>query len=258
MTLNASWASANDLEYAPKRRPNLGLSSPPAGNWGEGPVLVLRLCGAVLAFSVLGAAPVFAQSAPSTPLQPPPLHGFVPPYEILRTVRAAGFDPLAPPLRQGTIYVVRAIDYRGVAMRVVVDAHSGAIRDANRIVSGLYGPYAPGPYPPPPYGRLGAASTYSPPDDPAVYGRPPFAGAAEPANDLDELRGASPRAPHSAGSIVVPLPRPRPGGLAASAGATDGKPVAKPVGKPDVAASASVPRLAPSGNAAKAPPAIND
>jgi hypothetical protein len=81
----------------------------------------------------------------------------VPPYEILRTVRAAGFDPLAPPLREGTSYVVRAIDFRGVAMRVVVDARSGAIRDANRIVSGpgLYGPYAPGPYPPAPYGRLG-------------------------------------------------------------------------------------------------------
>jgi hypothetical protein len=40
---------------------------------------------------------------------------------------------------------VRAIDFRGVAMRVVVDARSGAIRDANRIVSGpgLYGPYVP-------------------------------------------------------------------------------------------------------------------
>jgi len=38
----------------------------------------------------------------------------VPPYEILRTLRAAGFQPLAPPLREGTTYVVRALDFRGV------------------------------------------------------------------------------------------------------------------------------------------------
>jgi len=89
----------------------------------------------------------------------------VPPYEILRTLRAAGFEPLAPPLREGTTYVVRAIDFRGVPMRVVVDARSGAIRDANRIVSGpgLYGPYVPGPYAPVYYGRIAAPS--HPPGD---------------------------------------------------------------------------------------------
>src|SRR5437763_10541213 len=125
----------------------------------EGLVRLQRL-GAVFAFSVLGAVPALAQSsspAASPPAQQSaPLRGFVPPYEILRTVRAAGFEPLAPPLREGTSYVVRAIDFRGVAMRVVVDARSGAIRDANRIVSGpgLYGPYVPGPYPPVVYGRL--------------------------------------------------------------------------------------------------------
>jgi hypothetical protein len=98
-----------------------------------------------LAFCLLSAVSGFAQSPPS-PVSSPPLRGFVPPFEILRTVRAAGFEPLAPPLREGSTYVVRAIDFRGVAMRVVVDARSGAIRDANRIVSGpgLYGPYIPG------------------------------------------------------------------------------------------------------------------
>jgi hypothetical protein len=152
----------------------------------------------------------------------------VPPYEILRTVRAAGFDPLAPPLRQGTSYVVRAIDFRGVAMRVVVDARSGAIRDANRIVSGpgLYGPYAPGPYPPAPYGRFGPPRYLAPPDEFAAYGRPPYVGASEvPLSDQDALRGLAPaRSQYSAGgnlapSLVpslVPLPRPRPAGLAAA------------------------------------------
>ncbi|MGB6935932.1 MAG: hypothetical protein WBE14_04320, partial [Xanthobacteraceae bacterium] len=60
----------------------------------------------------------------------------MPPYEIARNVRRAGFDPLAPPMREGATYVVRATDFRGILMRVVVDAHSGAIRDVNRIVPG--------------------------------------------------------------------------------------------------------------------------
>ena len=62
--------------------------------------------------------------------------GFVSSYEITRIARSAGFDPLAPPLREGTIYVLRATDYRGILMRVVIDARTGAIRDANRIVPG--------------------------------------------------------------------------------------------------------------------------
>ena len=75
-------------------------------------------------------------------------------YEITRIARSAGFDPLAPPLREGTIYVLRATDYRGILMRVVIDAHTGAIRDANRIVPG------PGRY-----GQFyGVASLYDPAD----------------------------------------------------------------------------------------------
>jgi hypothetical protein len=236
-------------------------------------VLVLRLSGAVLAISVLAAASSFAQSptspsptsslpASSLPGSPSlPVRGFVPPYEILRTLRAAGFDPLAPPLRQGTIYVVRAIDYRGVAMRVVVDAHSGAIRDANRIVSGLglYGPYAPGPYAPPHYGRLGAASPYPPPDELAVYGRPPYAGTAEPPTEDDNLDGAQ-RSLGSTGSILVPLPRPRPAVVGAATGVSKTGSVAKQPAKPDIAVSAPIPRSEPPNTAAKAPalPEIND
>jgi hypothetical protein len=158
-----------------------------------------------LAFFLLSAVPGFAQS-PTTPSPSAPLRGFVPPYEILRTVRAAGFEPLAPPLRERTTYVVRAIDFRGVAMRVVVDARSGAIRDANRIVSGpgLYGPYVPGPYGPVVYGPL--AAPYPPDDFEPGYGRPPYVGTAEPA----------PSDRHSPGLTLVPLPRPRPESPAAS------------------------------------------
>ena len=52
--------------------------------------------------------------------------------------RLAGFDPLALPLREGTTYVIRATDFRGILMRVVVDARSGADprRQSNRLGSG--------------------------------------------------------------------------------------------------------------------------
>jgi len=233
-------------------------------------VRLLRLSGAVFAFSVLGAVTALAQSLPTASPSAPqsaPLRGFVPPYEILRTVRAAGFDPLAPPLREGTSYVVRAIDFRGVAMRVVVDARSGAIRDANRIVSGpgLYGPYAPGPYPPAPYGRFGPRYL-APADEVAAYGRPPYVGASEvPLSDQDELRGSAPaRSQYSAGANLVPLPRPRPAGLStglAAGFATAGGGETKSIVKPDIATGTSTaPRSEPLNKptSASAIPAIND
>jgi hypothetical protein len=176
------------------------------------------------------------------------LRGFVPPYEILRTLRAAGFQPLAPPLREGTTYVVRALDFRGVPVRVVVDANSGAIRDANRIVAGpgLYGPYMPGPYAPTHYGRL-AAPPYPPPDDiEPGFGRAPYVGASETSSGDRHLSGLSP----------VPLPRARPASLAATI-ANEKKPVARG----DVATTApAVPQAAPSSMPTQdaAVPAIND
>lgn len=208
---------------------------------------MLRRSGIVFALCVLSAVSSFAQSSPSpspSALQTP-LRGFVPPYEILRTVRAAGFEPLAPPLREGTTYVVRAIDFRGVAMRVVVDARSGAIRDANRIVAGpgLYGPYMPGPYAPVYYGRLAAPPTYPLPDDiEPAYGRPPYVGTSElSSSDRHNL---------------VPLPRPRPASLAATI-ANEKKPVARPdVATTTPAAAQSEPSRRPAKDAAV--PAIND
>ncbi len=205
---------------------------------------MLRRSGIAFALCVLSAVSSFAQSSPS-PLSPP-LRSFVPPYEILRTLRAAGFQPLAPPLREGTTYVVRSLDYRGVPMRVVVDAHSGAIRDANRIVGspGLYGPYMPGPYAPAYYGRL-AAPAYPPADDVEPgYGRQPNIGTSElPSGDRHSLS-------------LVPLPRARPASLATPI--ADEK---KPVARPDVATTApAAPQTGPSSRPAKDAtiPAIND
>jgi hypothetical protein len=169
------------------------------------------------------------------------------PHEITRIVRSAGFDPLAPPLREGTTYVLRATDYRGILMRVVVDAHSGAIRAVNRIVSGPppFGPIGMGPppyspyeaMPPPPYGPAGFEDAEMMPGEPGVAapGLPPAALAVV----------------HPAGPISPPLPRPRPAELAAHK--LDAAPGAvAPVKdvKPDASAAAPAAPAAP----AKPPP----
>jgi hypothetical protein len=64
-----------------------------------------------------------------------PAPGLLPPYEVNKVVRAAGFSPLAAPRREGAVYVLRAIDRHDVLTRIVVDARSGAIRAVNRLVS---------------------------------------------------------------------------------------------------------------------------
>jgi hypothetical protein len=80
-----------------------------------------------------------AQSPPlpdaTSTMTPDPVPGLLPSYEINKIVRGSGFYPLALPRREGTVYVLRAIDRHDVLMRVVVDARSGAIRAVNRLVS---------------------------------------------------------------------------------------------------------------------------
>jgi hypothetical protein len=148
-----------------------------------------------------------------------PVTGFVSSYEITRIARSAGFDPLAPPLREGTIYVLRATDYRGILMRVVIDAHTGAIRDANRIV--------PGP------GRYG--QFYSAPAiyDPAELDVPIVVpGAAEMEPALGRPTGSR-GATRSALPEIPPLPRPRPAALASRKPLDDANPAAKARSIPD-------------------------
>jgi hypothetical protein len=165
---------------------------------------VLRLAVLVVS-ALLAAMPSHAQTSspsPASAVSPPPqpFTGFVSSYEIVHTLRSAGFNPLAPPLREGTTYVVRATDYRGVLMRVVVDARTGAIRDANRIV--------PGP------GRFGqyydAPSPYDPADLDAAMA-PPGEDGMEPPLARPALARPAVTAP---GLTLPPLPRPRPAALA--------------------------------------------
>jgi hypothetical protein len=225
-----------------------------------------------MAFALLAAAIAHAQTPPAMPPTPPPVAtavpqprpvtGFVSSYAILRTARAAGFEPLAPPLRDGTIYVLRATDFRGILMRVVLDARTGAIRDATRIVpadadayemSTPYGappyaspPYAPPPYEPPPYEPYGAPAAY---DGPGPQMAPPGEGAppvlTRPPAALTTTRPAA--AVHSSSP---PLPHPRPAELVTQQSEKIGTPKA-PSG---LAQSANVqPRGGANAGAAAAP-----
>jgi hypothetical protein len=183
------------------------------------------------------ALPLFAAigyaQTPATPLPvaalPRPVTGFVSSYAILRTAHAAGFEPLAPPLRDGTIYVLRATDFRGILMRVVLDARTGAIRDVTRIVPAdadeYETPYGEPPYASPPY----VPSPYEPPsyDPPAyeAYGAPDEYDA--PAPEMAPPSGGLPAAPtmrRPAASVHLssppPLPRPRPAELVTQKSAT--------------------------------------
>ena len=199
-----------------------------------------RAFGVVLVACLFVVAPGRAQVPAPPPAAPPiaqPVTGFVSSYEITRIARSAGFDPLAPPLREGTIYVLRATDYRGILMRVVIDARTGAIRDANRIV--------PGP------GRYGqfysAPSLYDPAD------------LAEPVMVPSAAEMERPLVPHgatrSALPEIPPLPRPRPAALASRKPLDDGNSAARarPLAKPQVNSEA-ITALPPAAPAAPGAP----
>ena len=196
------------------------------------------------------------------PAQPKPVTGFVPTFEIMRTVRSAGFDPLAPPLREGTTYVLRATDYRGILMRVVLDARTGAIRDVTRIVpaaSGSLGVVLP------PYGAPAYASPYgeAPYGAPAEYEvAPPILPGPEPSGlppALPVQPLAAPPATHAKTSkrkVSPPLPRPRPAGLASSQPPAAPQKTEKSVVLPEQTSAGSVAKSAGHANAAnpQAPP----
>lgn len=178
------------------------------------------------------APPQPQQFAQLQPAIPQPVTGFVPPYEIVRTLRAAGLDPVAPPLREGTMYVLRATDFRGILVRVVVDAHTGAIRDVNRIVSG------PGAY-----GQMGIVPppTTAPPP---FYGPTDFeADRALPSEQSAVSPSMPPPATHRAARpsmTMTPLPRPRPASFASSKRADEPKPSVRPDATTDAPPAAPV------------------
>jgi len=214
----------------------IGIERAIRGGGGGAQIVSVRISGTAafaLSFLLLAAASGHAQAPPPSPPPPQtpapqpqapaaplPVTGFVSPYEIVHTIRSAGFDPLSPPLREGTTYVLRATDFRGILMRVVVDARTGAIRDVTRIVPG------PGRY-----GELyGAPPPYDPADFDALVPAPSANG-----NDM-EPQLVRPPAAHS---VPPPLPRPRPAALASRKPADAAKPDAKAQPQPDPKSEAS-------------------
>jgi hypothetical protein len=192
--------------------------------WG-----VVRAAGLIAVFVFFAVA----QGAAQAPQTLPPLPGFVPPYEIARIVRSAGFDPLAPPLRQGATYVVRATDFRGILMRVVVDGRSGAIRAVNRIIAASEA-YGPDETPPPPYGASPAYVEPAPPEF-APPGMPPIERSVAPALPSAASAIAPLSIARPAISNFPPLPRPRPAELASRKAADESKAA---VGKPSLGPAA--------------------
>jgi hypothetical protein len=217
---------------------------------GGGSAVRIRVTGPFAAAFLFAAVAAGHAQAP-----PPPIPGFVSSFEIVRTLRSAGFDPLAPPLREGTVYVVRATDYRGILMRVVLDARTGAIRDANRIVPGpgnyagpYVGPYGEpsesGPYAEPsygglygPYGEAYGPERYGPePYGPRAYGRVDLAPPPDDAPQSD-IPAAPPLPRPGKLATSPPLPRPRPPQLASRKPAEAAKPSAAHAAKPDATAA---------------------
>jgi hypothetical protein len=193
----------------------------------------VTLCAALVALGLGAATAAHAQYAPIGPRAYAP---GLPPFEIMRIVRAAGLAPLSQPVRRGPGYVLIARDRAGTQLRVVVDAYAGQIVRARPIVVAMR-PYAPvyvRPYGAPvaaPYPPAVAVSPYAPriaavppreikDPPPVVYAHPP--GAEIDADGLPPVPrhavpnariATAPSATLAARPAVqprTPLPRPRP------------------------------------------------
>jgi hypothetical protein len=240
--------------------------------------VALSLCSLLLAAAPGQAQTPTADSLSTAPSAPLP--GLVAPYEINKILRSNGFSPLTPPRREGTTYVLRAIDHRDILMRVVVDARSGEIRAVNRVVP--TGPDGVGGMMKPPHGGPGLYGSLSGPPSrdptpglapseplPGPSSAPPPPGVVPPdhAVSIDRpamgLKGADLSMPPTTQSGVrpdphpiqeaPPLPRPRPSELTIQQAKSHAKMPKAPAVKPDAApAAASIPPAMP--RPAPAPP----
>jgi hypothetical protein len=118
----------------------------------------------LLTLATLGCAGMTAQAEPLrlAQMQMPAERG-LPSYDVATMLRSMDLNPVAPPMRRGPNYVVRATDRYGNLLRVVIDARVGEIvrmRPVHRPRMVDYSP-PPGfvspapyaaPYPPPPPG----------------------------------------------------------------------------------------------------------
>jgi hypothetical protein len=188
----------------------------------------LAIYAGLLAVTVVGSAPAFAQAYPPT--------GMLRRVEVLALVRSTGLEPLSRPVRQGPTFVLHAVNPAGREVRVVVDARLGHIVRViplapTRNVAGLGELPLPPPYARPPAGIAGVPDGYGPnsrtaglandfdgaePYGSSPYGSPYGSSSNGPAVDDGDL----PEAPRSTATtnattaakrgVRAPIPRPRP------------------------------------------------
>jgi hypothetical protein len=168
----------------------------------------------IMACAATAAAPAVAQPVGPRGTEPPygygagspPFEEGLPPYEILASVRSAGFHPLSRPVRRGPVYVLFAADRYLVDVRVTVDARTGRVMSATRLAGALSGgPGYDGHDVMPRSQTLGYPPVAEHP--PRGYERAPVPPANVPnVGDAPPLADAR-RAP----SARAPLPRSRPG-----------------------------------------------
>jgi hypothetical protein len=180
----------------------------------------IALYAAALTLAVAGTDAALAQPVPPAypgPLYPGEAMG-VPPQEVAAIVASAGLEPLGPPVRQGPVYTMRALDPAGAEVRVIVNARMGRIV---RIVPVTMPHYAVPVVRPPGRIVMAAPGGYGP--NVRVPGGEGFVPGGPP-------QGAAATAPYDpAASAGPPLPRPRPrlastdGPAAAQGAAKDGK-----------------------------------
>ena len=204
---------------------------------------LLLLCG--LSLAMAGAAAAEPAGAPRDPA----FEG-LPPNRIVAIVRATGFDPMGAPVRNGDLYVLRALDPHDIAYRLVIDARTGRTVSLRQIAT-------PGPY------EVVSASARNRGPYGWIFGPSDDAGLGTP-RPPRTVPNATPPARQDA---ATPLPRPRPyvmeatGSVrddTATASAPQTMPAAQtPVAPPAAAAPQSVPAArAPQGNGGASMPPI--
>jgi len=172
---------------------------------------------------LLACAAALALAGAASAQSPGPAYGALPPFRIAAIVRAAGFDPLFRPMRQGDTYVLRALDRNEAEYRLVIDAYTG--RTISIRATGAAGPYARpyrggpgyGPHGGPVYGRVfgpnddGYDARYGSPRPPAPpQVRPPQTTKATPILPPGPNKPTQVAMPEPNKTTPAPLPRPRP------------------------------------------------
>jgi hypothetical protein len=163
----------------------------------------IAVCTTALAFAVFATGTTSAQPVPPG-YYPAPDDGIgLPPQEVAAIVRSTGLEPLGRPMRQGPVYVSRALDPSGQEVRVIVNAQMGrvvrivpvtmpshgvpVVRPPGRIVM------APDGYGPDPRGP--GAEGMPPAGPPLPRPRPKLAETDQPATTGTTVRPAKPAAP---------------------------------------------------------------